>query len=520
MLQVKRKILGYDWFSLYGLSIFLVIALGIYLRTYDFFGSFPSLWFDESWRINGLLGSKGVFYAMIKGVNNIDPLFFNLSVFLSAKIYNTESILRLNSLLPSVISIFLVYLISKKIYKTKLLVLWAVFIISFQPFLIDYAKELKPYALGLFVHLFIIYLYYNFREKNSVIYIYTFSAILLFSFFLSTTIVFLYPSIFSLLFFKYYKDSNYRGITAVIVSVGIILIFLATVTFFLIRYIPLDLKVSHLGSAFNLADTLPWYIRWVVKHYFTMINYFSIPNDLINVRPVIGIFYIFLYIAGLVLLLSTRRYEDFILLFVPVAILIVFNRFGMWPWGHVRTNLFVFGYIIFVILHGVDIIASDITGVLKPISIAVFIFILITQFPYNIEKLRVKRTAREEIRLSLNYFYNKVRHNNEPIQLMINGMAKPAFRYYTRHHKSFSKKYKEISNRTNTVSLSSRTPKKLYKMLPDIYKKFSNFWIIFSHYEPKEKRAILDKKFVQVLDKKKYRGSWVVHVKSKLYEPK
>ena len=85
MLQVKRKILGYDWFSLYGLSILMVIALGIYLRTYDFICSFPALWLDESWRINGLLGTKGVFHAMTKGVNNIDPPFFNLSVFLLAK---------------------------------------------------------------------------------------------------------------------------------------------------------------------------------------------------------------------------------------------------------------------------------------------------------------------------------------------------------------------------------------------------------------------------------------------------
>ncbi|MFQ5486570.1 MAG: hypothetical protein ACE5DO_14730, partial [Desulfobacterales bacterium] len=269
MLQIKRKILSYDYFSLYGLSALAIIALGIYLRAYHAFGLSPSLWFDESWRINGLLNSKGLLYAMTKGVNNIDPPLFNVGVFLSAKIYNTESILRLISLIPSILSIFLVYLISDKIFKNKLLILWAIFMISFQPFLIDYAKELKPYALGLFIHLFIIYLYFLFRDKESVASIFLFSAILFISFFFSTTIVFLYPGIFSLLFFRYYKKSNYKGMAAIAVSVGIILALLGMVTYFLIRNVPLELKVSHLGSAFNLADTLPWYIRWVVKHYFT-----------------------------------------------------------------------------------------------------------------------------------------------------------------------------------------------------------------------------------------------------------
>ena len=520
MLQIKRKILSYDYFSLYGLSALAIIALGIYLRAYHAFGLSPSLWFDESWRMNGLLDSKGLFYAMTKGVNNIDPPLFNVGVFLSAKINNTESILRLISLIPSILSIFLVYLISNKMFKNKLLILWALFIISFQPFLIDYAKELKPYALGLFIHLFIIYLYYLFRDKDSVASIFLFSAVLFVSFFFSTTIVFLYPGIFSLLFFSYYKKSNHKAMTAVAISVGIILALLGMVTYFLIRNVPLELKVSHLGSAFNLADTLPWYIRWVVKHYFTMINYFSIPNDLMNVRPVIGIFFILLYIAGLVLLLWSRRYEDFLLLFIPMSILILFNRFGLWPWGHVRTNLFVFGYIIFVILYGVDIIVSDLRGVLKPLSIAFFIFIVITQFPYNIEKLREKRVGREDIRWSLNYFYDHIKDNKDPVYLIISGMAKPQFRYYTRHHKNYSKKYKEISNRTTTVGLSSRTPEKLHKILPGIYKKFSNFWIIFSHYKPEEMNAILDKRNVQVIDKKRYYGSRVVYVKSKLYETK
>ena len=158
MLQIKRKILGHDWLSLYGLSIFVVVALGIYLRAYDFFGSFPSLWFDESWRINGLLGSKGVFHAMTKGVNNIDPPFFNLSVFLSAKIYNTESILRLSSLLPSLLSIFLVYLISKKIYKNKLLVLWAVFYYFFSAISYRLCQRIKAICIGV-IRPFVYYLF-------------------------------------------------------------------------------------------------------------------------------------------------------------------------------------------------------------------------------------------------------------------------------------------------------------------------------------------------------------------------
>lgn len=514
--RLRQRVL-FKHFSFFSVGIFTAIALGIYLRVYDFFDPCPSLWLDESWRMEGLLGAKGLFHGMINGMNNIDPPFFSVIIFILAKIHNTESIVRLSSLLPSILSLFLVYLISKKIYKNKITVIWAVFIVSFHPFLIDYAKELKPYSLCLFVHLLIVYLFYYFRDKDSVAYIYVFSAVLLTSFFFSPNIIFIFPGIFLLLFLRQYKKYDYNGIKAVILSVMIILSFLILIYFFQLKNVNYNVQVNAWGDAFNLKDTPLWYIRWALKHYFTVINYFSMPNDLFELRSIIGTFFILLYVVGLVLLLSNERYEDFILFFFPLILLIVFNRLGMWPWGYVRTNLFIFGYIIFVVLYAVDIILSNSKGVLKPITFAVFIFFLITQFPYNVEKLKRKRVGRQEIRLSLNYMYNKVRNSKDPQYLLINAGARPQFRYYTRYHRNFSIKYKEISDRITPISLTSRTTNVLSKEIPKLYKKFPNLWIIFSNYRPNESKIALDKDYVQVIDKKKFLGSWVGYVNSKLY---
>ncbi|MBW2132874.1 MAG: glycosyltransferase family 39 protein [Deltaproteobacteria bacterium] len=519
MLRAPEFMTRYGRISGYPVLLAAVAGIGIYLRVYDFFVSPLSLWYDEAWRASNLLSTGGLFNAMIKGNNNIDPVIFNIGVYLLAKIYNTESTLRLISLLPSLLSIWLVYRIARELTNEKWIVFWAVLVVSIHPTLIDYSRELKPYALVLCMHLAVICLYLAFRDTRSTAKIYLFSLFLLISYFVSITTVFLFPGIYVLLLIRHIREKESAAAKAVLISAGILFLCLGAAAYYQIKYVPIGTQVANFGDTFNLKDTFFWYARWAVQHYFEMISHILMPIDLMNVRPVMGFFYIALYVFAIAWLFIDKSYEKLALFFSPILVLLVFNRLGLWPWGFTRTNLFVFGYIILTAICGLDILLSRIDRSRRPLFAGLLVLVLLTQFPYNMEKLEKKSFGRSEIRSSLNYFYEKVKSKKGPIVLIYNAMARPQFKYYAYHHRDFSKKFDSISDRITLMGLESRMPANIRKALPDIYRQHPEYWIVLAHYNEKEKIALTDPKLVDVLEKKKFFGSWAIHVRSKIYAP-
>lgn len=512
-LILRGRTLGYP------LLLAAVVGIGIYLRVYDFFASPLSLWYDEAWRASNLLSTAGLFHAMIRGNNNIDPVLFNVGVYLLAKIYNTESVLRLISLVPSLVSIWLVYRIAEKWTHERWVLFWAVFVVSIHPTLIDYARELKPYALGLCAHLAVIWLYFVYRDTPSAPKIYLFSFFLLLSYFVSMTTVFLFPGVYTLLLIRHFRQKETAAVRAVLFSAGILLLCLGAAAYYQIKYVPIGTQVDNFGDTFNLKDNLFWYARWAVRHYFLMISHILMPIDLMDVRPAMGFFYIVLYVCAIAWLFVYKSYEKLALLFAPVLVLLVFNRFGLWPWGYTRTNLFAFGYILLAGVCGLEFLLSRIGRSQRPLFAGLLVLVLVTQFPYNMEKLRRKSFGHSEIRSSLNYFYENVKSSDTPIVLIYNAMARPQFKYYAYHHRDFSNKYASISNRITLMGLESRMPANIREALPDIYRQHPEYWIVLAHYNEKEKIALADPKLVEVLEKKKFFGSWAIHVRSKIYAP-
>jgi len=507
----RGRILGYP------VLLTTVVAIGVYLRAYDFFVSPLSLWYDEAWRASSLLSSGGLFHAMIKGQSNIDPILFNVGVYLLAKLYNTESVLRLISLVPSLFSIVLTYLLARRFTNERWIVFWAVFVVSVHPTLIDYARELKPYALGLCTHLAVLMLYFKFRDAASISEIALFTVILGIAYFASSTIVFLFPALYLSMMVRRLRERDVFAVKLLLLTAGMLLVCIGGVAFYQIRYIPVQNQVVAFGETFNVTDTFFWYVRWAVQHYFTVIQYVLMPIDLMEVRPVMGFAYICLYIGALSWMIYDKNDEALALLFTPILILILFNRFGLWPWGFTRTNLFTFGYILLAGVYGLNRWFAGFGERKNAFLMAFVALVVITQFPYHMDKLKKKSFGRSEIKPSLNLFYERAKASDGPIVLIHNAMARPQFKYYAFHHRDFSRKYASLTERITLIGLQSRMPVNIREALPEIYGKYAECWIVLAHYDQKEKIALTDPRFVEIVEEKKFNGSWAVHVKSKMY---
>ena len=431
--KVKWRENNWHYF-LYGISIFAIISYGVYLRTSNYFHPSPSLWLDESWRILDLLEAKNVFLQALKGSNNIDPFLYNLCIYFLSKIYNTESVLRLTSLIPSILSTFVFYLISIRIFKNKIIIIWSVFLVSLHPVLIDYAKELKPYSWTLLIHLCLLYLLLKIYKSEFTIKIYFLPIGLIILFLLSTNIVFMFPSIYLLFLIISIKKQNKVETIKLFLSAIIILGILILYSFMSdINYEGL-VRDSEWKNYFNLNASMLMYVRWNLSHLFQLIDGFIISSDPFNMRKTVYIIFIIMYFISLISFIKNRKYEYLIILFVPLLIMSVFNRWGMWPWGYIRSNIFMFGYIVFPVLFAVDKIISNLNIELKYSVFGFIIFILIAQYPYETERFKRKNVGIQEIKLSLNYLYEKLKNKKEkePQYLLMKQKSRYAFSYYSK----------------------------------------------------------------------------------------
>ena len=124
------------------------LILGGTFRIWNFWG--PSLWLDEfatHWATSGTglvdLWNRSVNYSAIP------PLYF-LVVKLSLSLFGkSEFALRLPSVLAGIMSIFLIYILGKKVFSKEAGIL-AAWCFSLHPWIIDTSQDARPYALAVF----------------------------------------------------------------------------------------------------------------------------------------------------------------------------------------------------------------------------------------------------------------------------------------------------------------------------------------------------------------------------------
>jgi hypothetical protein len=137
--------------------LFLILILtGIILRLIQYFLN-RSLWFDEAMlALNIADRSPGMLLQPLDYSQSAPVLFLQIEKFFTIIFGISELSLRLFPLLCSVASLFLSYLFAFNLTKDKKIALITLFIVSFNPLLIEYASEVKQYSVDVFVNLLLL----------------------------------------------------------------------------------------------------------------------------------------------------------------------------------------------------------------------------------------------------------------------------------------------------------------------------------------------------------------------------
>ena len=300
-------------------------------------------WLDEIWRAR-IIVEPNFFYrifispTLYEAINPIGYLI--VTKFFSVISLNVD-FMRLTSLIPGILSPLIIYRILINNKANKNISFIAGLIVVLNSTLIDYSLELKPYMLELFVHT--CYIYYilkilgseNFKYRNFVI-------TTIFSMTFSSTLILYIPGVLVMLMSK--KRFNKKF---VIISFTAITIFYTIYTKLYLIHALNDQGLKEYWSNFfpreiSTGSLYEFYLKSTLQLYYGTIDLSFIAIIVFSVILLILTTFSVIRKEFVIILIITGVYT--------FAVLIVINIIGIYPYGNMRTNLFLYIHIILLLV--------------------------------------------------------------------------------------------------------------------------------------------------------------------------
>ena len=135
-------------------AIFFILIIAFFLRVYRL--GYHDFWYDEAWTVN---------YAKYPWENWNAPLYWIILHFWTKLFGFSEFSLRSPSLIFSLLSVTLTFLLGKRLFNKKVGILASLFI-GFSPFHLWYAQEARDYSMVLFLGTLSSYLFFKATKEE------------------------------------------------------------------------------------------------------------------------------------------------------------------------------------------------------------------------------------------------------------------------------------------------------------------------------------------------------------------
>jgi hypothetical protein len=295
-------------------------------------------------------------------------------------IHSSEQTLRLLSWAAGVGSLAMVLDIGRRVFRSPAVRVLCLAVVAFHPLLIDMSREFKPYSLEFSVHLGLIWLFVRWSASGMRSWFYALLICSVLSFLFAYNIVFLFPAIFGLLGGTFLYKRAYRSLRVTVLSVLAAVALICVVYFGVLRqmgtteegekfwggkydvfYLPSDAEPGHAPQS---------HASWLARKYLQLAVFPDVQRDKWPVQAgqnasfgselsVVDYWaWLALHAVGVVALFFPGRGPLLALLLTPVIVIMVFNWFGVWPFGVFRANTFLLAYYILIPMVGLDALVS------------------------------------------------------------------------------------------------------------------------------------------------------------------
>ena len=356
----------------YELATGLLLTLGVLLRSNRYWFDALGLWGDEaSW-------ARRLFRRSLTNYEFRPIGYMNLTR-LAVHIYCDEHTIRILSYAAGLASLFVVFDISRLLFRSRAVRVVCLATVVFQAFLIDMAREFKPYSEEFCIHLGLIWLFLRWRRTGTRGWLGALLGCSVFAFLFAYNIVFLLPAIFSILSVTFLRRRDYRSLTATVLAAVAALMLIVSVYFVALRAPDGDsdgaatfwgnkYDVFYLANGRAQARAPQSHASWVAHKYLGLVTFPNTQRDQWKfpawVRPAVSdglatldyYAWIALHAAGLIALSLRGRRTLLVMLLSPLILVMAVNWFGVWPFGVFRTNTFLLAYYVLIPMAGLDLL--------------------------------------------------------------------------------------------------------------------------------------------------------------------
>jgi hypothetical protein len=364
----------------YTIAIWLILALGIFVRLYHFFYN-RSLWEDEIYLSEGIV-NRTFTEILTKPLPYLQkaPLgYLLISKVFTVLFGNQEMALRLYSCICGVVSLFVFVPVARH-YLNSLGVIIALTLLAFSPPLVYHSVEAKPYGTELLATILILRLYLKYQNQTQL------RQLLAWGIFGAIIIWFVYPGIFVLAATGltaaviYLKKKNYKAILRLLLPASLWLIS------FGVSYLLYAREGSGSGwlvdfwqkhDSYMPVAPLPT-VLWLLHRMFYFLHY-PLGLSWFNNWAEPGIFYkiisrmaivpILLMVFGIRYFYQTNK-RFLLLLGAALLVALAVSVLKLYPF-HERLTVYLAPYILILIAGGCEFLFT------KKLSFKVLQFVLI-----------------------------------------------------------------------------------------------------------------------------------------------
>ena len=448
----------------------LLVLFGLVLRFRGYLGEPFSLWLDEAFWANRLMRDP-----LLK--MSIRPIgFMWLSRWLATEFGPTEFWLRLLPMLGSIGTLLLTPYVARRLVRSRVIALLALFTMATHPALVDLAKEFKPYSLETFIHIVPIALYLRHRQTGKL---FPLMAALLG---LPIALLFAYNAVFLLpgfLLVVGYRTLVTRGVRLAKLWAPLLAMTVcaATCVSILLALRSLTLqkteRPSHIAYWSRKYDVFypprghhkihDTQVSWTTTKYLDMAAVPGLQRRLWKLPPGLDgsrgdelragdrLVWIALHLLALVMLIRRKRFEELLVLWAPLVVMTAFNVAAKWPLGAFRTNLFMVPHAILLASLGVAELASG-SRRKWPVLVAASLFFVVPTLAFGFDGAAQKRiwTAHSDFRSMLSRLRSlreeELRKNPDaPRQTIIaETFSAHSYRYYLGRHPEMRAKHRDF----------------------------------------------------------------------------
>lgn len=394
------------------LSIIIGIAWALFQLIYD-----RSVWLDEAMLANNIINRN--FLALILPLDNnqLAPIGYLLLLKATGLIFNYHSIaLRAVSVIAYIGCLYYSFILFRFLIKNQIAFLLSICLLVFNPILLYYATEIKPYIFDVLATLIIIY-YTIITTDNTKKITTLFFAFFIF-FFLSHITIFLLPGSFLYLFFN--SKIKTKQLFVFTLFLALLLVF-SGYYFSLLHHHPSSTHLQNYWESQNVFFDLkkPYLFYEKIKQIYSnlFLQFCSIDCSFV--------FFCIVFFSGVFVIVRQKKFSFLLLLLSPIFIHLLLSVLHLYPLES-RLSLYsipianiLIGVFFSTFLEKINIKSPQFFSLVSAVVLFTYIFIFFkkTDFPFQ----------REEIKPLLEILHKKTLPTET---IFIYYASKPAFDFY------------------------------------------------------------------------------------------